>query len=61
MVEMDLIAASHVHIVRFCGEAHCTVIFAIAQLSWFSVVAVSRLHHSVNKYLRKCIKLTILI
>jgi len=33
MVQMDFLAANHVHIVGLCGQAHRAVIFAIAQLS----------------------------
>ena len=35
MVQMDFLAANHVHIVELCGqnEAHRAVVFAIAQLS----------------------------
>jgi len=35
MVQMDVLAANHVHIVGLCGQnkAHCAVIFAISQLS----------------------------
>jgi len=37
MVQMDFLAANHVCIVGLCGHAHRAVIFAIAQLSCFSV------------------------
>ena len=37
---MDFLAANHVRIVGLCGHAHHAVIFAIAQLSCLSLLAV---------------------
>jgi len=58
MVQMEFLAANHVHVVGLIDKAHRTVIFAIAQLScfkayclwpWLGFLSFGTLHRSRGK------------